>query len=147
MTVRSDIFNELKIKLKLYDKALDLEWGTDLLKFKDIALNFLLDKDYIFLNFGDCRIFNDFELKLSLSQQTNSGLKFTEIGGALNNNDEAKELFHRLELLLGKPDFYSETYGEIFTYWEDEDSKIKIYPRHHMGGEWFEYRIETKRKY
>ena len=147
MTQRERIFEELKTKLRILDKSLDLEWGVDLIKYKDSALNYHLDKDYIFLNFDDCRIFNDFEIKLSLSQLTTTGLKFTEIGGALNNNDEAKELFQKLEFILGKPDYYSETYGEIFTYWEDENSIIKIYPRHHMGGEWFEYRIQTKRKY
>lgn len=147
MTGRDVIFSELKVKLRLYDKELDLLWGTDLIKYKGTALNFHQDKDYIFLDFGNCRVFKDFEIKLSLSRLTNAGLVFTEIGGALNNNDEAKELYQRLERLLGKPDYYSETYGELFTYWEDDNSKITIYPRHSMGGEWFEYRIQTKKKY
>ena len=141
---RMDIFKVLKTKLVIENKNIELNWCENILNITGKSDNNHIDKDYVFLNFGTCIIFGGLEIKLSTTKLTNSGLKFTEIGGALNTNVEAKELYGKFENILGKADHYSESYNEIYTYWEDENSKIIIYPRHHMGGEWFEYKIMTK---
>jgi hypothetical protein len=142
---RQQIFRQLKEKLTLIDKKIDLIWLSDLTLMKNLSLNHHHDKDSIFLNFGECLIFDSLKIKLSASNTISHGQKFTEIGGALNNNEEAKALHKQFEKILGAADHFEESYGEIYTYWENEDNKIIIYPRHHMGGEWFEYKIMTKK--
>jgi hypothetical protein len=113
---RQEIFSHLKARLTLVDKNIDLIWCADLVSMKNIAVNHFQDENYIFLNFGECLIFNHFKIKLSTSKTTDKGLKFTEIGGALNNIEEARELHNQFEQILGLADHFSESYGEIFTY-------------------------------
>ena len=141
---REEIFKVLKSKLVIENKNIELNWCEKLENLIELSENSHFGKDLYFLNFGTCLIFGGLEIKLSTSKLTNSGKTLTEVGGALNTNEEAKELHKKLEDILGVADFYSETYDEIYTYWEDKNSKVIIYPRHHMGGEWFEYKIITK---
>jgi hypothetical protein len=144
MDKRKEIFESIKDGITLEDKPLLLKWNSDLKTLLTDTINNHVDDNYIFLNFGDCTIFGGFEIKLSTSQSRDKGDLLFELGGALNNNEEAKSLICKFERVIGKPDYFSETYGESYAYWEDENSRIEIYPRHHMGGEWFEYRIKTK---
>jgi hypothetical protein len=144
MTNRKEIFKLLKEGITLDDKNLYLRWNCDLKLILKDSLNNHIDENYIFLNFGDSIIFNELEVKLSTNQDRSKNEKLVELGGSLNNNEEAKSMISKFETVLGKPDHYSESYGESFAFWEDDYSKIEIYPRHHMGGEWFEYRIKTK---
>jgi hypothetical protein len=141
---RKDHFNLLRTRLVIENKCIELKWCEKISDLAELSDNYHFDKDYAFLNFGACKIFGSLEVSLSTTKLTNNGLRFTEIGGALNTNDEAKELHQKLENIFGKADYYSESDNEIYTYWEDENTKIIIYPKHHMGGEWFEYRIMTK---
>ena len=144
LLMREVIFKNLKEGLFLSNKNIKLIWCVELQSLKTLSDNYLFKKDYCFLNFGNCLIFEDFQIELSTSKLTVSGTKFTEIGGALNNNAEAKILHKRLENVIGEADSFSETYGEIQAHWENDFNKIIIYPRHHMGGEWFEYKIMRK---
>lgn len=142
--IRKKIFEQLKTKLVIEDKCIELKWCESLLSMTTLSENYNVDNDTIFLNFGECKIFGSLKIKLSTVKLKRQGERLNEIGGALNTNEEAKDLHRKIEKVLGQADNYSETYNEVYTYWEDENTKIIIYPRHHMGGEWFEYRIKTK---